>query len=787
MNERESSSLKLKQSDENAQQKIKDLEYKLVTQAENHRKQMEKCEQERETLANEQNNRIKQLINEKTKLCDEYQSELNDLRNRFEKFNTENLNSIKEKDEQIHKLTDENIKFLNELENLRRYVNDSMPTIETVKEMKKERKQLEDDLAKSKSRYDLLANENNALQIRLKSISEILSIQESQLESKSSSSNSGISPSSGGITNNNEKKRFGLLGKWRNKVFELLVQLKTQEINYKQEKSIENRSIQECLNKLDEQINRNKILENVIEDKKAELTVLNNDNTLLNEQVSALKDVNEKLEKKCEQDLQSTTELKSFIDSLVKQYQTIEDSFKLANRKLTHLDQRVEFAKNRLGVIQALYNRRESHLKEEIRRANLLEMTTNLSSIHGSLGVHHQESNLNNLNSLDQQQIIQHSSLDPNILLNQHPETANLIKQELNKVVQERDMLAQKLKTDLEDMDDKIGKMKSDYETIIINLNSQLKELREDNNMKQNEINEVNREMENKAVLYDEINKKYQDLELEMNNLRERLNTECETKLKECELDYMDKLSKMDEKLNEARREQAKAVVMMRQMERSTNREKERMDNMLKSCETYYKDHIDKLKLKIISLEKEKNILMSSLRQNDNSIQILPTTSSLNDLKQIEQTKSSSLKINKWLETNNLVEFSTTATSNQSSSQSSLIKKLTVGINNNENKEKLINNEVTSFWLDSKQNEQTEENENYEQEEFEQEDVEEEEGDLETSKNTEILNQIRKIMGNLELSDLDENENENNDDKLTGKYTNCDKLIIKVNFYIYII
>ena len=42
-------------------------------------------------------------------------------------------------------------------------------------------------------------------------------------------------------------------------------------------------------------------------------------------------------------------------------------------------------------------------------------------------------------------------------------------------------------------------------------------------------------------------------------------------------------------------------------------------------------------------------------------------------------------------------------------------------------------------------------------------------------------------MGNLELSDLDENENENNDDKLTGKYTNCDKLIIKVNFYIYII
>jgi coiled-coil alpha-helical rod protein 1 len=765
LNERESNSIKLKQFDENSQQKIKDLEQKLVLQVETHSKQLGKCEQERETLANEQNTRIKQLINEKTKLCDEYQSELNDLRTRFEKFNSENLNSIEEKDEQIRKLTDENIKYLNELENLRRYVNDSMPTIETVKEMKKQHKQLEDDLAKSKSRYDLLANENSALQIRLKSISEILAIQEAQLENKSSSSNSGISPSSSGLTNNNEKKRFGLLGKWRNKVFELLVQLKTQEISYKQEKNLENRSIQDCLSKLDEQINRNRILENVIEDKKAEITVLSNDNTHLNEQVNALKDVNEKLEKKCEQDLQSTTELKSFIDSLLKQYQTIEDSFKLANRKLTHLDQRVEFAKNRLGVIQALYNRRESHLKEELRRANLLEMTTNLSSIHGSLGIqnHHHESNLNNPTSLDHQQI-QHSSLDPNqFIKNQNFDTANLMKQELNKVVHERDMLAQKLKTDFEDMDDKIIKMKSDYESIIINLNNQLKDLKEDNDLKQTEINEANREVANKINLYDELNKKYNDLELEMKNLREKLNTECEAKLKTSELDYMDKLTKMDEKLNEARREQAKAVVMMRQMERSTNREKERMDNMLKSCETYYKDHIDKLKLKIISLEKEKNILMASLRQNNGSLQILPTTSSLNDLKQVDPTKSSSLKINKWLETNNLVELSTT-TSNNSSSQSSLAKKLAAA-NNNE-REKLMNNEVTSFWLDSKQNEEMEGNENYEQEEYEEEEVY-----LETSKNTEILNQIRKIMGNLELSDLDENENENNEDKLIGKYT----------------
>lgn len=84
--------------------------------------------------------------------------------------------------------------------------------------------------------------------------------------------------------------------------------------------------------------------------------------------------------------------------------------------------------------------------------------------------------------------------------------------------------------------------------------------------------------------------------------------------LKKKDLDYADRLAKMDTKLNEARREQAKAVVVMRQMERSTNREKDRMENLLKSCDTYYKEHLDKLQKKIVSLEKERNILMNTLR-----------------------------------------------------------------------------------------------------------------------------------------------------------------------------
>lgn len=88
-----------------------------------------------------------------------------------------------------------------------------------------------------------------------------------------------------------------MLNKWRNKVFELLVQLKSLEINYKQEKSLEEKTIQDYLDRLEEQSNKNKILENVIEDKKAEICVLSADNSLLTEQVSALKETNQNLEK----------------------------------------------------------------------------------------------------------------------------------------------------------------------------------------------------------------------------------------------------------------------------------------------------------------------------------------------------------------------------------------------------------------------------------------------------------------------------------------------------------
>ena len=723
---------KLKESETKSSQILSEYSAKL-NDAEAEKRQyieasdvrFEKLKLEFENYKKEKELEIKNLLSEQNSVLDAHKTEISELKKCLDETKCE-------KETKLKHLTDENRKYLNELENLRRYVNDSMPTIETIKEMTQERQKYEEQILKIKSKNEALINENNALQIRLKSINEILCIQEAQLESTSKQFSNGVSV--------NEKKKQGLLAKWRNKVFELLVQQKSQEILLKEERSLEDKTIQEFADLLDEEKAKNKILENVVEDKKAELSVAVGDNTVLNQQLSILKEANENLERKQSQDLQSSMELKSFVNSLLKQYQSIEDSFKVANKKLTHLDQRVEFAKNRLGVIKALYSK-----KEEPRKVNRLDMTTNLSSIHGSIEPN-ESSALHPPNKISLN--IQQSTDDA--------DNADLLKNELNKVMQERDMLASKLQTDINMMNERVGEMKSEYERVVNTLNKELRELREVNELKQARIDSGNEELNEKGRLFDELSQKYNELKSEFANVKAELGVEHERDLKQRELEFMDKMGTMNERLNEARREQAKAVVLMRQMERSTNREKERMESLLKSCESYYKDFVSKLQAKVVSLEKERNILMNTLRQ-----QGAVAKEMLGDEQNLKGSHfvNSNSNVNKWLETNTKFELGS--------------KEGKSSLEQNENKI-----DATSFWFDSKQNiedmtsQLNEENEENEDEELNSSDL---------NKNNEILQQIRKIMGNLELSDAEDEENE---DKLLSKSLNNFMLMLFIFAFI---
>lgn len=318
---------------------------------------------------------------------------------------------------------------------------------------------------------------------------------------------------------------LGLLGKWRNKVYQLLIQLKSYEISSKQDRNLVEKTLQEYLDRLEEAANKNKIFENIIEDKKAELSVITADKTILIDQVSVLKDTNAELEKKHQMDLQSSLEFQTFVTSLMKQYQTIEESFKLASKKLVHLDKRVEFAKDRLGVVRALYSGKEL-AKLEQKRTNVLDMTTNLSSIHGSMDPN--ESNFNPPISLDQQQQAQ-AQLDlqeqpPKM----DPDEEKILRRELELVLEERNLLATKVQGDIELMEEKEAKLKSEYDQKIAVLNGEIKELNGLNGIKQAKLEDINEQLLMKTNLCDSLTKKYEECHKELLELKKQLSTEYE-------------------------------------------------------------------------------------------------------------------------------------------------------------------------------------------------------------------------------------------------------------------
>lgn len=121
------------------------------------------------------------------KYREEKEREAADLRERIEQLRVEKQSAVAEAEVRVREAGEEARRLSVELGQLRLYVNESMPTVQTVREMSEDMQKCEAEIVRLKVRNEQLVGDNNALQIRLKSINEILSIQEKQLEMKQTS------------------------------------------------------------------------------------------------------------------------------------------------------------------------------------------------------------------------------------------------------------------------------------------------------------------------------------------------------------------------------------------------------------------------------------------------------------------------------------------------------------------------------------------------------------------------------------------------------------------------
>ncbi len=309
-------------------------------------------------------------------------------------------------------------------------------------------------------------------------------------------------------------------------MFELLIQLKSHEINSKQDKNTADRTLQDYLQRLEDAISKNKIFENIIEDKKAEISVITADKSVLLESIHSLKETNASLVKKHKMDLESSMELKNFVTRLMTQYQSIEDSFRLADKKLSHLDKRVEFARNRLVLIKTLYGRKEPL---EAKRGNVLDMTTNLSTIYGSIDPN--ESNFNAPLTLDQGNsllLLKDTGKQSVVKHNMDCDEEKLLRKELDMVHEERNLLAAKLQSDIEQMEEREVKLKADYAKRIGLLEEKIDELIKAEKEKEDRIVEISGQLVEKSGECDSLNRKYEACQKELAELREQLSSDYE-------------------------------------------------------------------------------------------------------------------------------------------------------------------------------------------------------------------------------------------------------------------
>lgn len=189
------------------------------------------------------------------------------------------------------------------------------------------------------------------------------------------------------------------------------------------------------------------------------------------------------------------------------------------------------------------------------------------------------------------------------------------MKNEFDKVMSERDLLTTRLQKDTQELQTKLSEARQEQELTANTMSAQIKQLREETEKKESELAQAQAELAEKRRLEEELNKEFEKLKKDLAESRRSVDLEAEKKVREREAEFAEKLAAMDEKLNEARREQAKAVVMVRQVERSAAREKERLEGLLKTCDAYYKDHLNRLKERVNLLEKERNTLSVSLKQ----------------------------------------------------------------------------------------------------------------------------------------------------------------------------
>ncbi|XP_066472390.1 coiled-coil alpha-helical rod protein 1 isoform X3 [Tiliqua scincoides] len=373
-----------------------------------------------------------------------------------------------------------------------------------------------------------------------------------------------------------------LLTRWREKVFSLLVQLKSQELSHMELINLLQRKGKEQEDELECREQKVALLLHNLEDKTAEVNMEKVKNKTLQAEVLRLKELAQNLQQKVEAGKNALQGLGGFVNRLHQQLVGQEETWKAALSRLIGLGNRIAFAAKRVDTIQGL-------VCQKVALAKLQQEEKSTPAI------------------LDQEGI--------------HPPYENL-QAELEMLHEERDWLSMELKRGAQLIEKKVAEVKESAE-------SELKEMREI-------IQSLQEVLESKTVMEQALRQQQeamekqletaqgdlqrseetvQSLRQELGQLREEYEKAMQEKVTEVETKLHRDLSKMEKSLSEAQREHTKAVVALRQTERQAARDKAHCEELAKLQESAMQQETARLEGRLRELERDKNLLMATLRQ----------------------------------------------------------------------------------------------------------------------------------------------------------------------------
>ncbi|XP_062978366.1 coiled-coil alpha-helical rod protein 1 isoform X2 [Elgaria multicarinata webbii] len=431
------------------------------------------------------------------------------------------------------------------------------------------------------SRVQQLEDEKDALkitaeflQVRLTSLSDILTLQETELSKKVQLWDP-LQPES-------LQKHQGLLTRWREKVFSLLVQLKSQEISHRDASKLLERKVKDLEEEVDSREQKVALLFHSLEDKTAEVNVERVRNKTLQAEALRSNEQAQNLRQRAEAGENALRGLWDFVSRLREQLVEQEEAWKAAVSRLGGLGNRVAFAAKRVDTIQGLVCQKVALAK--------LQQVEKPSTVRSD------------------QEKIQPSYED--------------LQAELQMLHEERDHLSAELKRGAQFIEKKVADARERAESDLKEMREALQSLQEALGVKaaaeqalRQQQEAAERQLEAASSELRRSEEAAETLRQELGQLREEYDRALQEKVTEVETQLRKDLSEMEKRLNEARREHTKAVVALRQAERQAARDKARSEELAKMQESATQQEIERLEGHLRELERDKNLLMATLRQ----------------------------------------------------------------------------------------------------------------------------------------------------------------------------